>query len=68
MMQSERSHLVLGRLIDDQRIMHEVELIIVTKQLHGQGGVEDEAISEIKLAQPSPVPDGGPYTLRYDAL
>ncbi len=65
MKQSNPSYLVPGTLIDQQRILHEVELVIMTKQLLGPNGVEDEAISEIKLAQRSPVPDGGPYTLRY---
>ncbi len=65
MMQSDPSYLVPGRLIDQQRILHEVELVIMTRQLLGPNGVEDEAISEIKLAQRSPVPDGGPFTLRY---
>ncbi len=65
MTQPNPSYLVPGRLIDQQRILHDVELVITTKQLLGPNGVEDEAISEIKLAQRSPVPDGGPYTLRY---
>ena len=65
MVHPDPSYLVPGRLVDQQRILHELELVIVTKQLPGQKGVEDEVISEIKLAQHSPVPDGGPYVLRY---
>jgi hypothetical protein len=65
MRQSDPSYLVPGKLIDQQQILHEVELVIVTKLLLDQKGVEDEAISEIRLAQRSPVPDGGPYVLRY---
>jgi hypothetical protein len=65
MTQSDPSYLVSGRLIDQQRILHEVELVITTKQLLGPNGAEDEAIFEIKFARRSPVPDGGPYTLRY---
>jgi len=65
MMKHEQSYSVLGRLIDPQKILHEIELVIATKQLLGQGGVEDEAISEIRFAHRSPVPDGGPYVLRY---
>ena len=59
------SYLIAGKLLDQQSILHEIELVVVTKQLLGQAGVEDEAISEVKLAQTCPVPDGGPYTLRY---
>ena len=62
MVQANRSHLVPGTLLDQQRILHEIELVIVTRKLPG---IEDEAISEIKLAQTSPVPDGGTYVLRY---
>jgi hypothetical protein len=65
MVHTDQPYLIPGKLLDQQRILHEVELVIVTKQLLGQSGVEDEAISEIKLAQSSPVPDGGPYMLRY---
>jgi hypothetical protein len=61
MMQPEKSYLVPGRIIDQQSILHAVELVVVTKQLFD----EDETIFEFRLAQRSPVPDGGPYTLRY---
>ena len=64
-MQPEQTYLVPGRLVDQQKILHEVELVIVTKRQLGQRGEEDEVVSEIKLARRSPVPDGGPYTLRY---
>jgi hypothetical protein len=63
-MQPEQSYLVTGTLLDQQKILHEIELIIVTKQLLGQSGMEDEAISGIKLANRSPVPEGL-YKLRY---
>ncbi len=65
MAHSDPSYLVPGTLIDQQRILHEIELVIVTKKRSGQKGVQDEAISEMKLARTSPVPDGGPYALRY---
>ncbi len=65
MTQSIQSSLVSGTLMDQQRILHEVEIVIVTKQLLNQGGAKDEAISEIRFAQRSPVPDGGPYVRRY---
>jgi hypothetical protein len=62
MMQPEKSYLVPGRIIDQQSILHAVELVIVTKQPFDD---QDEAIFELRLAQRSPVPDGGPYILRY---
>ncbi len=64
-MQPSNSYLVTGNLMDQQKVLHEVELVIVTKQMPAPGGVEMETISGMKFAQPSPVPDGGPYVLRY---
>ncbi len=64
-MQPSNSYLVAGTLMDQQRVLHEVELVIVTKQMPAPGGVGMEMISGMKFAQPSPVPDGGPYILRY---
>ncbi len=64
-MQASNSYLVTGNLMDQQRVLHEVELIIVTKKMPAPGGAETETISGMKFAQPSPVPDGGPYILRY---
>jgi hypothetical protein len=63
-MQSSNSYLVTGTLMDQQRVLHEVELVIVTPKMPAPGGVEMETISGMKFAQPSPVPDGGPYVLR----
>jgi hypothetical protein len=65
MYQSERPHLVQGTLLDQQKILHDVELVIVTKPKSGRRGTKEEIISKIKFAQPSPVPDGGPYILQY---
>ena len=60
------SYLVAGTLLDQQKILHEIEFVIVTKKPpRGQRGSENEAVSEMKLAHISPVPDGGPYMLQY---
>ncbi len=64
-MQPEKSYLAIGTLVDQQRVIHEIEIVILTRPLPDRGEAEDEAISGIKLAQRSPVPDGGPYVLRY---
>jgi hypothetical protein len=65
MIQPDGSYRIPGTLVDQQGVTHEIELLIVTKQLHGESGLEDEAISEIKFASRSAIPDGGPYMLRY---
>jgi hypothetical protein len=66
MSQPDRSYLVPGKLIDQQKILHEVELVIVTKLLPSPRSVEIETLSEIRLARRSPVPDGGSYMLQYE--
>ena len=65
MRQSERPHLVQGTLLDQQKILHDVELVIVVKPKPGNKRLKEEAVLEIKLVRQSPVPDGGPYTLQY---
>jgi len=65
MWQSERPHLIKGTLLDQRKILHDVELVIVTKSKPGKTKMKKEVILEIKLARQSPVPDGGPYTLQY---
>jgi hypothetical protein len=65
MYQPERPHLVQGTLLDQRKVLHDVELVIVTKPKSGQRRMKEEVISQIKLAHQSPVPDGGPYTLQY---
>jgi len=65
MLQSERPHLVQGTLLDQRKVLHDVELVIVTKPKPDQGRMKKTGISEIKLARQSPVPDGGPYILTY---
>ena len=64
MTQSIKQYLVKGELIDQQRILHEIDIIIVTKQVSGKRKIK-MTISDIKLARSAPVPDGGPYTLRF---
>jgi hypothetical protein len=65
MRQLVRPHLIQGTLLDQRKILHDVELVIVTKHKSGKKRMKGEAISEIKFAQQSPVPDGGPYILHY---
>ena len=65
MWQPERPHLIQGTLLDQRKILRDVELVIVTKSKVGQTRMKKETISEIKLARQAPVPDGGPYILQY---
>jgi hypothetical protein len=65
MWQSERPHLIQGTLLDQRKVLHDVELVIVTKPKSGRKGTKEETISKMKFAQQSPVPDGGPYILQY---
>lgn len=65
MVQSKQKYLITGELTDQQKILHEIGLIITTNQVSGKHGKKDETISEIKFACNSPVPDGGPYILQY---
>ena len=66
MIQPERSFLISGKVIDQQKILHDVEPVIVTKMLPSPINVEIDTMSEVKLVRSSPVPDSGPYILRYD--
>ena len=65
MTQRERFHLIQGTLLDRQNILHDVELVIVTKSKSDRKGTEEEPITMIEFARRSPVPDGGPYTLQF---
>jgi hypothetical protein len=65
MMQPERFYSIPGRIIDQQKILHETELVIVARPMSRQAGTENASISEIRFARRQPVPDGGPYTLQY---
>lgn len=65
MWQPERPHLIQGTLLDQRNVLHDVELVIVTKPKSGQKRMKGQAISRIKIARQAPVPDGGPYILQY---
>ena len=64
MWQPERPHLIHGTLLDQQKVLHEIVIVLVTKHKSGQRR-KGEAISKISFARQSPVPDGGPYILQY---
>ena len=65
MRQPERPHLIHGTLLDQQKVLHEIVIVLVTKHKSGQRRMKGEAISKISFARQSPVPDGGPYILQY---
>lgn len=54
-----------GTLANDLCVLYNVQLDVEAEQIIGEGGVEDAAVSNVRLAPESDVPDGGPYTLRY---
>jgi len=64
MKQSIKQYLVKGELTDQQKILHDIDIIIETKQVTRKQRVKI-TISEIKLTHNAPVPDGGPYILRF---
>ena len=65
MWKSERPHLIQGTLLDEHKVLHEIQLVIVIKHTAAKKTQNDKIISEIKFARQSPVPDGGPYILQY---
>ena len=65
MRQLVRPHLIQGMLLDEHKVLHDVELVVVTKHQSGKKKMKEEVISEIKFARQSPVPDGDSYSLQY---
>jgi hypothetical protein len=65
MTQTERFHIIQGTLLDQQNMLHEIELVIEAKQNPSQWNTKERSITIIEFARQPPVPDGGPYTLQY---
>jgi hypothetical protein len=64
MKQPIKQYLIRGELTDQQKILHDIDIIIETKQVTRKHRAKI-TFSEIKLTHDAPVPDGGPYILQF---
>jgi len=65
MKQITESHLLEGTLLDQHNVLHNAELVVLTKHRSGPKKRKSEVVTLIEFAQQPPVPDGGPYVIHY---